>query len=48
MLFNQAAAATNVGVELLGTWRHGPYVATTNYTYVRSREGDCATRQDAG
>lgn len=46
-LVNQAAAATNTGVELLGTWRRGAYVATANYAYVRSREGDGATRQDA-
>jgi outer membrane receptor for ferrienterochelin and colicins len=46
-LFNQAAAATNVGLELLGTWRQGSYVMTANYTYVRSREGNGATRQDA-
>jgi iron complex outermembrane receptor protein len=46
-LFNQSAAATNVGVELLGTWRRGPYVATANYAYVRSREGEGANRLDA-
>ncbi len=46
-LFNQATAATNVGLELLATWRRGPYVATANYTYVRSREGNGATHQDA-
>lgn len=47
VLFNERTAATNVGVELLGTWRRGPYVATTNYTYVQSREGPSAARQDA-
>ena len=47
VLFNEAAAATNVGLELLGTWRRGPYVATTNYAYVRSREGSGQRRQDA-
>jgi outer membrane receptor for ferrienterochelin and colicins len=46
-LFNQSADATNAGMELLATWRHGPYVATANYAYVRSREGEDATRQDA-
>jgi iron complex outermembrane receptor protein len=47
VLFNESAAATNAGLELLGTWRRGPYVATTSYTYVRSREGERARRQDA-
>ncbi len=46
-LFNQAEDATNVGLELLGTWRHDAYVATANYTYVRSREGAAEARQDA-
>ncbi len=38
VLFNRARASTNTGVELLGTWRHGPFAATSSYTYVRSRE----------
>ncbi len=46
-LTNQAEAATNVGAELLGTWRRGAYVATGTYTYVRAREGDGALRHDA-
>jgi iron complex outermembrane receptor protein len=46
-LFNQSSAATNVGMELLGTWRRGPYVATANYAYVQSREGESGRRQDA-
>jgi outer membrane receptor protein involved in Fe transport len=46
-LFNQTADATNVGLELLGTWRRGAYVATANYTYVRSREGVNERRHDA-
>lgn len=46
-LGNRTAAATNVGVELLGTWRRGAYVATANYAYVRAREGEGATRRDA-
>jgi iron complex outermembrane receptor protein len=29
---------TNVGVELLGTWRQAPFSATASYTYVRARE----------
>jgi len=46
-LVNQATAATNTGLELLGTWRHGAYVATANYAWVRSRDGNGAARQDA-
>ena len=46
-LFNQTEDATNAGVELLATMRRGAYVATGNYTYVRSREGDGIARQDA-
>lgn len=46
-LSNQTTAATNIGLEVLGTWRHRGYVATANYTYVRSREGAAASRQDA-
>jgi outer membrane receptor for ferrienterochelin and colicins len=37
-LFNADKASTNVGVELLATLRHGPFVATSTYTYVRARE----------
>ena len=47
VLFNRAEATTNVGAELLATLRRGPYVVTTSYTYVRSREGDASDRQDA-
>ncbi len=46
-LFTQAGSATNAGVELLATLRHGPFAATSSYTYVRSREGDAASRVDA-
>lgn len=45
-LFNESADATNLGVELLGTWRRGSYVATANYAYVQSREGEDGSRQD--
>ena len=31
-------AATNAGLELLGTWRRTPFAVTATYTYVRSRE----------
>lgn len=44
VLFNQDADATNVGLELLSTWRAGPYAATASYTYVRSREGEVQNR----
>jgi outer membrane receptor for ferrienterochelin and colicins len=47
VLFNRAGAATNVGMELLATWRGGPFVATSTYTYVRSRERVDGGRQDA-
>ena len=29
---------TNVGLELLGTFRHAPLAITASYTYVRARE----------
>jgi len=45
-LVNQGDAATNTGLELLGTWHHGPFAATASYTYVRSREGAPSARQD--
>lgn len=45
-LFNAVTSTTNVGVELLGTWRNGPYVATSSYTYVRAREGAHGSRVD--
>ena len=47
VLFTHAGSATNAGVELLATLRHGPFAATSSYTYVRSREGDAASRVDA-
>lgn len=46
-LFNQTAAATNVGGELLGTFRRGGYGLTATYTYVRAREGASGQRTDA-
>lgn len=45
-LVNEADAATNTGVELLGTWRQGAYAATASYAWVRSREGSGAARKD--
>lgn len=46
-LSNQDEAATNIGLELLGTWRRGAYVATGTYTYVKAREGEGVERHDA-
>jgi iron complex outermembrane receptor protein len=37
-LTNAAEPATNVGAELLGTFRREPYALTATYTYVRARE----------
>jgi len=47
VLLNRDQASTNVGMELLATLRSGPFVATSTYTYVRSREDTDAGRQDA-
>jgi outer membrane receptor for ferrienterochelin and colicins len=46
VLFNRDGATTNVGAELLATIRRGPWVATSTYTYVRSREEGNVGRQD--
>jgi outer membrane receptor for ferrienterochelin and colicins len=45
-LFNRAGVTTNIGAELLATLRRGPWVATSTYTYVRSREEGDGSRQD--
>jgi iron complex outermembrane receptor protein len=37
---NLAKPMTNVGVELLGTFKHEPYTVTGTYTYVQAREDD--------
>jgi iron complex outermembrane receptor protein len=37
-LVNLDEPTSNRGVELLATWRRGPFAATGTYTYVRSRE----------
>lgn len=39
-------ATTNVGAELLATLRHGPYVATGSYTYVRARQRELGQTRD--
>ena len=46
LLFNSRQPATNAGMELLATWRRGPWAATSTYTYVRSRESDEDTLLD--
>jgi iron complex outermembrane receptor protein len=46
VLFNRDGATRNVGAELLGSVRRGPWVATSTYTYVRSREDGASGRQD--
>jgi iron complex outermembrane receptor protein len=47
LLFNRQEATTNVGVELLATLRRGAFVATSSYTYVRSREQAGDGREDS-
>jgi outer membrane receptor for ferrienterochelin and colicins len=37
---------TNVGTELLATWRRAPFSVTGSYTYVRARETVNAVQQD--
>jgi iron complex outermembrane receptor protein len=43
---NLDEATTNIGAELLGTWRRQPFAVTGTYTYVRSRESEQAQRLD--
>lgn len=47
VLSNLADPATNLGVELLGTFRREPFSLTATYTYVRSRETVNHVREDA-
>jgi iron complex outermembrane receptor protein len=37
---------TNLGLELLGTWRRAPFSVTASYTYVRARETVDAIEED--
>jgi iron complex outermembrane receptor protein len=46
VLFNRTGTTTNAGAELLATFRRGPWVGTSTYTYVRSREEGESGRQD--
>lgn len=41
-ILNRPEPTSNLGLELLGTWRKSPFAATASYTYVRSREQDSA------
>lgn len=38
VLANQPRPTTNIGMELLATWRRAPFTVTANYAFVRSRE----------
>jgi outer membrane receptor for ferrienterochelin and colicins len=46
VMTNHVQPTTNVGVELLGTFRRTPYAVTGTYTYVQARESNDDTRQD--
>jgi iron complex outermembrane receptor protein len=45
-LVNLPEPTKNTGLELLGTWRKAPLVATASYAYIRSRETDAGQRVD--
>jgi iron complex outermembrane receptor protein len=45
-LRNLGEPATHVGLEVLGTLRHGPYALTGSYTYVRPREVIAGLQRD--
>jgi outer membrane receptor for ferrienterochelin and colicins len=46
VLTNLDEPTTNVGVELLGTFRQQPFAVTGTYTHVRAREVDGGVRED--
>jgi outer membrane receptor for ferrienterochelin and colicins len=46
VLSSLANPTTNVGLELLGTWRRAPFSVTASYTYVRARETVDAVQKD--
>jgi iron complex outermembrane receptor protein len=46
VLTNLTEPTTNVGAELLGTLRQGPYSVTGTYTYVRARETVAGVERD--
>ena len=43
---NLTEPATTAGVELLGTYRKGPYAVTGSYTFVKAEETVDSLRQD--
>ena len=45
-LRNLMDPTTNIGMELLGTFRHSPFAVTANYTYVQARESAHGFRDD--
>jgi outer membrane receptor for ferrienterochelin and colicins len=44
---NATEPSTNVGLELLGTWRRAPFALTGTYAYVRSREEENGVRVES-
>jgi outer membrane receptor for ferrienterochelin and colicins len=47
VLLNRSEPSTSRGLELLATFRHGPFVATSTYTYVQTREDTSSGRAEA-
>jgi outer membrane receptor for ferrienterochelin and colicins len=47
VLSNASEATTNVGAELLATFRREPFAVTATYTHVRAREVEARRRVDA-
>jgi iron complex outermembrane receptor protein len=46
VLENAAQPTTNVGTELLATWRQAPFSVTANYVYVHARQFEETTFED--
>jgi iron complex outermembrane receptor protein len=45
-LINLMQSSTNVGLEFLATFKHGPFSGTATYTYVQPRETENGQRVD--
>jgi iron complex outermembrane receptor protein len=45
-LRNGARPTTNVGAEVLGTWRQEPFAVTATYAFVRAEEFEDGVKQD--
>jgi len=45
-LTNLIQPSTNLGLEVLATFKHGPFSGTATYTYVQSRETENGQRVD--